>query len=113
MDCCGFCHYHKLALVLRCYSVPPGLSDEHQLQPFQSQCSVKMSFMLLPRSYYLLHLHAFFWMVRAAKLGGKLHVSFACANDSFAQQGDDRGERVDFYNLFLYLILHGDVQSLA
>lgn len=64
-----------------------------------------MSFMLPPRSYYLLHLHAFFWMVKAAKLGGKLRVSFA-------QQDDDRGERVDFHDLFLY-ILHGDIQPLA
>lgn len=77
-------------------------SQIDQLQPFQSLCSVKMSFMLPPKSCYLLHLHAFVWRVRAAKLDGKLHVSFA-------QQGDDRGERIDFHNLFLYLILHGDL----
>jgi len=39
-------------------------------------------------------------------MSGKLHVSFA-------QQGDDGGERVDFQNLFLHFILCGDVQSLA
>lgn len=80
--------------------------DEHQLQPFQSPCSVKMSSMLAPKSSYLLHLQAFFLRVRAAKLDGKLHMSFAQQGDD---RGDDRGERVDFHNLFLYFILHGDL----
>lgn len=79
---------------------------EHQLQPFQSLSFVKMSFMLPPESWYFLHLHAFFWRVRAAQLGGKRHITLA-------QQGDDRAGRVGFGKLFLCLILPGDLSLFS